>query len=280
MQLKLGKHSLSLDRPRIMGVLNVTPDSFSDGGQFLAAADAIRHAEVLVEAGADIVDVGGESTRPGAAVVSEAEEIDRVVPVIEAIATRFDVPVSVDTGKPGVMEAAVSAGAGMINDIYALRLDGALDKAAHLDAAICLMHMQGMPSDMQKQPHYDRLPGEVIDFLAERSRRAWKREWGLKDGSSSTPDSASARTTTTTCRSWRSLDQFSALGRPILVGLSRKRTLGHVTGRPVTERVAAGVAAAVLAYEKGAAIIRTHDVAETLDALKVAEAVRAAGKKA
>jgi dihydropteroate synthase len=279
MQLKLGKHSLSLDRPRIMGVLNVTPDSFSDGGQFLAADDAIRHAEVLVEAGADIVDVGGESTRPGAAVVSEAEEIDRVVPVIEAIAARFDIPVSVDTGKPGVMEAAVSAGAGMINDIYALRLDGALDMATSLDAAICLMHMQGMPSDMQKQPHYDRLPGEVIDFLAERLEVCMEAGMGV-ERIVIDPGFGFGKNHDHNLQILASLDQFSALGRPILVGLSRKRTLGHITGRPVTERVAAGVAAAVMAYEKGAAIIRTHDVAETVDALKVAEAVRVAGNKA
>ena len=278
MQLKLGKHSLSLDRPRIMGVLNVTPDSFSDGGEFLAADDAIRHAEVLVEAGADIVDVGGESTRPGAAEVSEAEEIDRVAPVIEAIAARFDVPVSVDTGKPGVMEAGVAAGAGMINDIYALRLDGALDIAASLDAAICLMHMQGMPSDMQKHPHYDRLPDDVIDFLAERLEACMDAGMGV-ERIVIDPGFGFGKNHDHNLRILASLDQFSALGRPILVGLSRKRTLGHITGRPVTERVAAGVAAAVMAYEKGAAIIRTHDVAETVDALKVAEAVRAAGKQ-
>jgi dihydropteroate synthase len=243
------------------------------------ADDAIRHAEVLVEAGADIVDVGGESTRPGAADVSEAEEIDRVAPVIEAIAARFDVPVSVDTGKPGVMEAGVAAGAGMINDIYALRLDGALDMAASLDAAICLMHMQGMPSDMQKQPHYDRLPGEVIDFLAERLEVCMEAGMDL-ERIVIDPGFGFGKNHDHNLQILASLDQFSALGRPILVGLSRKRTLGHITGRPVTERVAAGVAAAVMAYEKGAAIIRTHDVAETVDALKVAEAVRAAGNKA
>jgi dihydropteroate synthase len=278
MQLTLGKNSLSLDRPRIMGVLNVTPDSFSDGGQFLAAEDAICHAEALVEAGADIIDVGGESTRPGAAVVSEAEEIERVVPVIEAIVARFDVPVSVDTGKPGVMEAAVAAGAGMINDIHALRQDGALEMASGLDVAICLMHMQGRPADMQRNPRYDRLPDEVIDFLAGRIEACI--DAGIdKDRILIDPGFGFGKNHGHNLQILATLDQFPALGRPILVGLSRKQTLGHITGRPVTERVAAGVAAAVIAYEKGAAIIRTHDVAATVDALKVVEAVRAAGNK-
>ena len=170
MELRLGERMLSLDRSRVMGILNVTPDSFSDGGQFLSADDAVNHAEGMALDGADIIDVGGESTRPGAVELPVQEELDRVMPVIEAITQRIDIAVSIDTCKAAVMQAAVGAGAVMINDIFALRQEGALQAAAELDAAICLMHMQGKPRTMQERPEYITLPGEIIDFLAERVR--------------------------------------------------------------------------------------------------------------
>jgi dihydropteroate synthase len=276
-KLRLGKRDLVLDRPYVMGVLNVTPDSFSDAGRFLAAEDALAQAGAMVEAGADIIDVGGESTRPGAPPAPLQVELDRVIPVVEAIAAGHDTIISVDTGKAGVMTAAVAAGAEMINDVYALREPGALDAAAGLEAAVCLMHMRGTPADMQESPHYDSLPQDVIRFLAERVDAAVSA--GIsRDRLVVDPGFGFGKNDRHNLRILARLGAFRELGLPLLVGLSRKRTLGKLTGRPVDARVSAGIAAAVMAIERGANIIRTHDVAETVDALRVVSAVMEAGK--
>lgn len=275
MELRLGERILSLERSRVMGILNVTPDSFSDGGQFQSADDAVRHAESMAHDGADIVDVGGESTRPGAAELPVTEELDRVMPVIEAITQRVDIAVSIDTSKPEVMRAAVGAGAVLINDVYALRQEGALETAAGLDAAICLMHMQGKPRTMQDRPEYDSLPGEIIDFLAERVRDC--RDAGIDaERLIVDPGFGFGKNDRHNLKILANLDEFRALKLPLLVGLSRKRTLGTLTGRDAGERIAAGVAAAVIAVANGANIVRTHDVGPTVDALKVFDAVREA----
>ncbi len=275
MELRLGARIMTLERSRVMGILNVTPDSFSDGGQFLPAADAVKHAETMAHDGADIIDVGGESTRPGAAELSLQEELDRVLPVIEAIAARIDIAVSVDTSKPEVMQAAVGAGAALINDVFALRQEGALDAVAGLDAAICLMHMQGKPRTMQERPEYDTLPGEIIDFLAERVRAC--RDAGIDaERLIVDPGFGFGKNDQHNLKILANLDELRALKLPLLVGLSRKRTLGNVTGKDAGERLAAGVAAAVIAVANGANIVRTHDVGPTVDALKVFDAVREA----
>jgi dihydropteroate synthase len=278
MNLKLGRQTLDLSRPRVMGVLNVTPDSFSDGGDFSERDRAIAHAVAMADAGAAIVDVGGESTRPGAARVGEAEEIDRVVPVIEAIAGGTDALISVDTSKPGVMRAAVRAGAVLINDVYALRLDGALQAAADLDAGICLMHMLGAPATMQRQPRYRSLPDDVIEFLDERATACEQagiaRERLLVD-----PGFGFGKTDGHNLLLLAQLGAFGGLGLPLMIGISRKRTLGNITGRGPRDRTAAGLAAAVLAVERGAHIVRTHDVAATVDALAVVAAAREHGPR-
>ena len=277
MLLRLGSRTLNLDRPLVMGVLNVTPDSFSDGGKFLAPDAAIRQAECMFEAGAAIVDVGGESTRPGAERISEDEELERVIPVIEAISDGTDIAVSIDTSKPGVMRAAVAAGASMINDVYALRQEGAVDAAAELGVAVCLMHMQGAPGTMQENPDYQDIPGDILDFLSERV--AVCRDAGIQDETLVVdPGFGFGKTHEHNVHLLASLERFQELGMPLLVGLSRKRTLGALTGKDVEERLAAGIAAAVLAVERGAHIVRTHDVDETVDALKIASAVMQCGK--
>ena len=272
MQLVLGPRKLSLERPRVMGVLNVTPDSFSDGGRFLDRDAALTRAQEMRREGADIIDVGGESTRPGADAVSASEEIDRIAPLIESITQHIDVAVSVDTSKPDVMCAAVAAGAAMINDVCALREEGALAAAAECDAAICLMHMQGTPQNMQKNPRYASLPGDIITFLEARVRACVAA--GIeKSRLVIDPGFGFGKSDEHNLQILAGLAEFRVLGLPILVGLSRKRTLGILTGRPVTERGAAGVAAAVIAFARGARIVRTHDVAATVDALRIASAV-------
>jgi dihydropteroate synthase len=277
MRLRLGSQSIDLTRPVVMGVLNVTPDSFSDGGRFADPDAAIRQAERMAAEGAALIDVGGESTRPGAAPVSAQDEIRRVVPVIRAIAERFGVPVSVDTSRPEVMQAAVAAGATMVNDVYALRRHGAIGMAARLDAAVCLMHMQGEPRTMQVNPCYADVAGEVAAFLSGRVDACMaagiERARILLD-----PGFGFGKTDRHNIELLAGLEQIGALGLPLLVGLSRKRTLGKLTGQPVEGRLAAGIAAAVLAVERGAHIVRTHDVGATLDALKVAVAVMRHGE--
>ena len=277
MQLRLGSRTLDLSAPKVMGVLNVTPDSFSDGGKFITVDAAIRQAEHMLEAGAAIVDVGGESTRPGADRVSESEELDRVIPVIEGIAGGTDLAISIDTGKPGVMRAAVQAGASMINDVYALRREGAVEAASELDAAVCLMHMQGEPGTMQDKPRYQDIPGDILAFLSQRMAAC--RSAGIEaDRIAIDPGFGFGKTHAHNIRLLASLTHFQELGMPLVVGLSRKSTLGALTGKAVGERLPSGIAAAVLAVERGANIVRTHDVDETVDALKIADAVMRPGK--
>jgi dihydropteroate synthase len=264
---------LRLDRPRIAGIINVTPDSFSDGGLHFDAAAAIAHGLRLVEEGADLLDIGGESTRPGADEVSVQDEIARVVPVIEALARQTSVPIAVDTSKPDVMRAAVAAGAGFINDVFALRRDGALDAAADLKVPVCLMHMQGEPRTMQDAPHYDDVVSDVRRFLAERIF-ACEMSGIDKKRIVVDPGFGFGKTLEHNLALLRGLDQFAALGVPLLVGLSRKAMIGTLTGREKhADRAAGSAAAALLAVQKGAAIVRVHDVAATRDALAVWQAV-------
>ncbi len=267
--------SLDLTRAGVMGVLNITPDSFSDGGQTLALDAALHRAEAMVAAGAAVIDVGGESTRPGAAPVGAEEEIRRVVPVISAIVARFPVPVSVDTSKPQVMHAAVAAGAGIINDVRALRMRGALAAAVALQVPVCLMHMQGEPGTMQQRPSYGDVVGEVVAFLQARMTAC--EAAGIPEGRILLdPGFGFGKTLTHNLALLAGLGAIAALGPPVAVGLSRKSMIGALTGRGVTDRLAGSLAAAVLSVERGAALVRVHDVAETVDALAVLAALRKA----
>jgi dihydropteroate synthase len=255
-----------------MGVLNITPDSFSDGGDFFSADAALRRAEEMVEQGADLIDVGGESTRPGAAAVTVDEELRRVVPVVEALAGRLPVPISVDTSKPEVMREAAAAGASLLNDVRALRLPGALKAARSTGLPVCLMHMQGEPDTMQTQPSYADVVDEVLAFLRGRIDAClavgFTREQLLVD-----PGFGFGKSLAHNLALLAQLQRFGSLGVPLLVGLSRKSMLGALTGRPVDERLAASVAAAVIAARNGAHILRVHDVAATVDALRLVSAV-------
>jgi dihydropteroate synthase len=265
---------LAFDRVRIAGIVNITPDSFSDGGDFFDPARAIAHGLALVEQGADLLDVGGESTRPGAAEVSAEDEIARVVPVIAALARQTSVPFSIDTSKPEVMRAAVAAGAGLINDVYALRRDCALEAAAELGVPVCLMHMQGEPRTMQDAPQYDDVVGEVHRFLAERLF-ACQLAGIDKKNILVDPGFGFGKTLEHNLALLRALDRFAELA-PVLVGLSRKSMIGALTGRQEpAERAAGSAAAALIAAQNGAAIVRVHDVAITRDALAVWQAVAA-----
>ncbi|WP_184124095.1 dihydropteroate synthase [Stenotrophomonas rhizophila] len=274
-QLDCAGRVLRLDRPRVMGIVNVTPDSFSDGGAHDNTEAAVAHGLQLVAEGADLLDIGGESTRPGAAPVPLEEELRRVVPVIEQLARQTQVPISIDTFKPEVMRAAVAAGAGMINDIHALRQDGALAAAAELGVPVVLMHMQGEPGSMQDTPHYDDVVAEVHRFLVDRMFSAEMAGIAKKNlvidlgfGFGKTTD----HNMILLARSAR----FLELGVPMLAGLSRKRSIGELTGREAPrERVAGSVAAHLIAAQRGATILRVHDVAATVDALKVWAAVDA-----
>jgi dihydropteroate synthase len=259
-----------------MGILNVTPDSFSDGGRFDRLGDALRHAERLAAEGADILDIGGESTRPGAQAVGEAEEVDRVVPVIEAIASRIEVPISIDTSKAGVMRAAVAAGACMINDVNALRAEGALEAAAGLDVPVCLMHIQGEPRTMQQNPQYDDVVVEVGEFLVRRAA-ACEAAGIARERIVLDPGFGFGKTLAHNLALLRDLPVLVERGYPVLVGISRKSMLGMITGREVDQRLAGSLAVALMALQGGAAILRVHDVAETVDVLKVWQAVSAAG---
>ena len=273
-QLDCAGRILRLDRPQVMGIVNVTPDSFSDGGAHADVESAVAHGLRLAAEGADLLDVGGESTRPGAAAVTLEDEIARVVPVIERLVRETSLPVSVDTSKPAVMRAAVAAGAGMINDVRALRAEGALDAAAALGVPVVLMHMLGEPRTMQDAPDYDDVVADVHRFLAERIFAAEMA--GIpKQRLVVDPGFGFGKTSAHNLRLLRQLARFTDLGVPVLAGLSRKRTLGELTGRDAGGRVHASVAAAVLAAEYGARLIRVHDVAPTVDALKVWQAVAA-----
>jgi dihydropteroate synthase len=269
--LACGRHALDLTRPRVMGILNVTPDSFSDGGRFFDRERALDHARRMLADGADLIDVGGESTRPGAAPVDEADELARVIPVVDELA-REGALVSVDTMKPAVMRAAVAAGAAMINDVNALRLPGALEAAASTDAALCLMHMRGEPRTMQAAPAYDDVAAEVRDFLVLRAQ-ACEALGVARDRIVLDPGFGFGKTLAHNLALLRALPALVAAGYPVLAGLSRKSSLGAITGRPPGERLAASLAAALAAVARGASIVRVHDVRETVDALKVWTAI-------
>jgi dihydropteroate synthase len=268
--LAAGRFRLDLRRPLVMGVVNVTPDSFSDGGRFLDTTVAVAHACKLAEEGADILDIGGESSRPGAAPVSPGEELDRVIPVLEGL-KGIDRPLSVDTRRPEVMRAALSAGASMINDIEALAAPGALETVAKTQCAVCLMHMKGEPATMQKEPHYDDVLAEVRGFLDERAK-ACERAGIARERIVLDPGFGFGKTAAHNFELLRRLAEFSSLGLPVLAGWSRKSTLGKVTGRPADGRLAASLAAALLALQGGATILRVHDVKETRDVIAVWQA--------
>lgn len=274
-QLDCAGRVLRLDRPRVLGIVNVTPDSFSDGGAHDTAEAAVAHGLRLAEEGADALDVGGESTRPGADEVSVEEELRRIVPVIERLARETALPISVDTSKPEVMRAAVAAGAGMINDVYALRREGALDTAAELGVPVVLMHMLGEPRSMQDAPSYDDVVGDVHRFLAERIFAAEMA--GIpKKRIVADPGFGFGKTREHNLALLAQLERFTELGVPVLAGLSRKRTIGDLAGRAApAERVHGSVAAALIAAQRGAMLLRVHDVAATVDALKVWSAVAA-----
>jgi dihydropteroate synthase len=283
--LQCGTRVLDLSTPCVMGVLNVTPDSFSDGGAlsatgrdraagfFVSVDKALQHAELMVSEGAAIIDVGGESTRPGAAIVSAQQELDRVIPVIEAITQRLDVIVSVDTSTPAVIRAAAAAGAGLVNDVRALRREGALSAAAATDMAVCLMHMQGEPGTMQEAPEYQDVVAEVRAFLqlrvADCGRAGIARERICLD-----PGFGFGKTLAHNYTLLRDLSHLLEAGLPMLAGLSRKSMIGAVVGRQVDDRLPGSLAAAVLAVMNGASIVRVHDVAATADALKVIQATQ------
>lgn len=283
--LMCGARHLDLASPRVMGVLNATPDSFSDGGVlgvttesgsagfFVSVDKALRRAERMCEDGAAIIDVGGESTRPGAAAVSEQQELDRVIPVIEAISRQLDVIVSVDTSVPAVIREAGLAGAGLINDIRALRREGALQAAAATSMGICLMHMQGEPDTMQQAPMYDDLIAEIHNFLRQRIADC-EHAGIILERICLDPGFGFGKTLAHNYTLLREMSQFLSLGLPLLAGMSRKSMIGVVVDRRVEGRLAGSLAAAVLAAVQGARIIRVHDVAETVDALKVVQAMQ------
>ncbi len=275
--LRCGNRDLDLSRPRVMGILNVTPDSFSDGGRFTTPDAALVQARRMVDEGAALIDVGGESTRPGARPVSVHEEIDRVVPVVERIARELDTCVSVDTGTPELMRAAAAAGAHMLNDVRALRRDGALVAARDTGLPICLMHMQGEPGAMQQSPHYDDVVVEVSDFLRQRIAACVETGIGY-DRLLIDPGFGFGKTFTHNLQLLRRLDELSSLGVPVLAGVSRKSMIGRALNdgradRPVAGRLYGSLAAAVIAAMKGATILRVHDVAATVDALAVVAAL-------
>ncbi len=272
LSLNCAGRPLDLGRTAIMGILNITPDSFSDGGFFLSRERAVAHARQMVEDGADIVDVGGESTRPGAQPVSAQEELDRVVPVIEVLRDALAVPISIDSSKPEVMRAAVAAGAGFINDVRALRADGALAATSELNVPVCLMHMHGEPRGMQTDPHYTDVVAEVRTFLA--ARLAACRAAGIEPAKLVIdPGFGFGKTLAHNLQLLRGLADLGALGAPILVGLSRKSMIGLALGLPVEQRLPASLALAVIAAANGARIVRTHDVRATREAIRMYETV-------
>jgi len=268
---RCGRFRLDCTRPLVMGVVNVTPNSFSDGGLYFDSQQAVAHARRLIDEGADLIDIGGESTRPGARPVDAPEELRRVVPVLRAL-NDASVPLAVDTTKPHVMRAALEEGASLINDVTALRAPGALELAAAFDVGLCMMHMQGDPRTMQLAPHYDDVVDEVRNFLSERISAA--AAIGIaRDRIAIDPGFGFGKTVEHNLELLRNLGRLADLGAPVLVGLSRKSTLGAITGRPATDRLAASVAAALIAVQRGARILRVHDVAATRDALAVQAAV-------
>lgn len=273
MNLVCGKRLLDLSRPVVMGVLNITDNSFSDGGRYRSREAALAHGIAMVEAGAGVIDVGGESTRPGADAVPLQEELDRVLPVIEALSARVDAVISIDTMKPQVMSAAIAAGAGMVNDVLALQAPGALEAVAATRAAACLMHMQGTPRTMQENPHYDDVVTEVDVFLRQRAHACLAAGIGA-DRIVLDPGFGFGKTLQHNLQLLAGLPRITAGYFPVLIGLSRKSMLGKLTGRPVGERLAGSLALHSIGTLHGARIIRAHDVGETADAVAVAWAVR------
>lgn len=271
MFLHCGSFNLDLSRPLVMGIVNVTPDSFSDGGRHATTGAAIAHAQQLLADGADILDIGGESTRPGAAEVGAQEELERVLPVLEGL-RGIPVPISIDTWKPEVMGAALAAGASMVNDVNALQAPGTLALLAQSGAAVCLMHKQGIPQTMQQQPRYADVVAEVATFLEQRIAAA-EAAGIARNRIVIDPGFGFGKALDHNLELLRHMDRFCRLGVPVLAGLSRKSMLGAITGRAVDERLAASVTAALLAVQRGAAIVRAHDVRETVDALKVLNAL-------
>jgi dihydropteroate synthase len=264
--------ALELRRVAVMGILNVTPDSFSDGGLFLSREQAFKHALAMAAEGADIIDVGGESTRPGASPASCQQELDRVIPVIEALHDGLPLPISIDTSKPDVMREAVAAGAGMINDVRALRAEGALSTAVELAVPVCLMHMQGEPRTMQHDPHYEDVVVEVRSFL--RARRDACLDAGMQAHDIIIdPGFGFGKTLDHNLRLLRELGAFKVLASPILVGLSRKSMIAKALGLPLEQRLHAGLALMVLAVRNGASIVRVHDVRAAREAVRMVEAV-------
>jgi dihydropteroate synthase len=274
-RLSCGSRVLDLSRPHVMGILNVTPDSFSDGGQHSNVDAALRHAEVMVAAGASLVDVGGESTRPGARMVSPIEELERVAPVVEAIVRELDVIVSVDTSTPAVIRESARLGAGLINDVRSLSRDGALDAAVDSGLPVCLMHMRGEPADMQNDPHYDDVTRQVVEFL--RARRDVCVNAGIPlERIVLDPGFGFAKNLAHNLSLFKHMPQLHVLGCPLLVGVSRKSMIGQTLNRDVARRLYGSLALAALALERGASILRVHDVAETVDVVRMIAAVHAA----
>jgi dihydropteroate synthase len=274
-RLPCGNRVLDLSRTHVMGILNITPDSFSDGGRFAQRDLALRHAEAMVAAGATLIDVGGESTRPGARAVSPVEELERVAPIVEAINRELDVVISVDTSTPAVIRETARLGAGLINDVRSLRREGALDAAVATGLPVCLMHMRGEPTDMQNDPHYDDVVGEVAAFLRERMdacvAAGIAAEQIILD-----PGYGFAKTLDHNLTLFKHMEALHALGRPLLVGVSRKSMIGKVLDKPVDQRLYGALALAGMAMIKGARILRVHDVAETVDVVRMIAAVESA----
>ena len=273
MIIRCADHSLDLNEPRVMGILNVTPDSFSDGGFFIKPSDALKHAVRMVGEGAAIIDVGGESTRPGAQSISSQQELDRVIPVIEALACELQVPISIDTSKPEVMREAVAAGAAMINDVCALSAEGAVETVSELQIPVCLMHMQGEPRSMQQQPHYDDVVAEVSDYLQQRVKACLAAGIPAQNLLLD-PGFGFGKKLVHNIELLKKLNVISNLGYPLLAGISRKSMIGQILGeRDADQRLYGSLAAAVIAAMKGASILRVHDVRATVDAMRVTSAV-------
>ncbi len=273
MLFRCGKFELNLSRPHVMGIVNVTPDSFSDGGRFASTELAVAHAMQLIQDGADILDIGGESTRPSAIPVSLDEELNRVIPVIQALSKLASVPISIDTYKPKVMSEAISAGADIVNDVRALQEPIALEVVANSSVGVCLMHMQGTPQTMQIEPHYDDVVLEVQDFLIARLNAAINA--GItKNRILLDPGFGFGKRTQDNIALLQQLDKLNNIGQPLLVGLSRKSILGVIAGANTEQKLHAGIAASIISVMKGVKIVRVHDVKATVDALKVFNALQ------
>ena len=276
--LRCGKQHLDLTRAHVMGILNVTPDSFSDGGRYTSLERALLRAQEMVAAGASIIDIGGESTRPGAASVSAQQELDRVAPLVEKIASECDVIISVDTSTPAVIRESARLGAGMINDVRALQRDGALEAAAATSLPVCLMHMRGEPQTMQESPQYHDIAAEVSAFLQERIQACVQAGIAV-ERIVLDPGFGFAKNTQHNYELFKRLPELLDLQRPLLVGVSRKSMIGNILQQPVEQRLYGSLALAVMALERGAKILRVHDVAQTMDVLKIFNAVQSAAKE-